>query len=780
MKINDFYWKLKRAIHKNKNTIKTAVSISLTVALVAIIGYAAFTIYKADVIKEAAKVEGQESSPIKKKKPNYGEPGWNQVAENDWFTLSADFTTGEIAVLEKKTGKTWYSNPPERANDNLCAMKTRINSQIHVDFLLTKECIITTVDNYGESIKKGGMSHKLIENGVRFNFEFPLTGAIIPVQYTLCDDGLLAEIITSEIQELWKERYIIQNITFLPFFGAGGLDDDGYMFIPDGSGALIEFNNMKQSSQSFFGDVYGKNLINQDQTASTMASEQVTMPIFGVKCNDNAFLGVILSGDANSKLYATTSRKNSSYNQVYTSVTIREYAIKHMEGRKSYGGGQNSRIYDASKNLLEDQNFAIKYFFLDTDKADYVGMSECYRDFLLERNELKKSELAENKYLVLDVLGAVSIEKYVFGVKMPVITEMTTYNELCDIVRELKASGVENLIINYIGAYKGGLNNKSQDEIKVESTLGTAKEFRAMVEYLESEDVILFLEGNPVDIYKSGDGYNINGDSSKSFFNAYGFQYQYELDTYQSIASGTWRLLSPDVVPGFVDNFAKSAKNWNVNQISLNRLGDALYSNYDKTNYISRTMTKKLWMQTLDTANKTMDYLMIHDGNAYTLPYADVVTDLSNSNSDFDMENSSVPFYQIAFQNTKVLASEGFNTTVDYRQAFLKALESGSSMKFNLFCSETTALVGTQHNDKTSYSYAFWKDTIIEMYQEYQKVMEKFAGEEIIDHEILAKDVSLTEYESGKIIINYGVVPYTYGDITVEAGGYVVLLGGAK
>ena len=780
MKIKDFYWKLKRAIRRNKKAIRTGISVVMTVVLVAVIGYAAYTIVRADAIKEANKVEGQDESPIKKQTVNYGEPGLRQVAENDLYALSADYTTGEIAVLEKNTGKIWYSNPPDRANDNLSAMKTRLNSQIHVDFLNTKECITTTFDNYGESIRRGCMTHELIENGIKFTFAFPKTGVIIPLQYTLQEDGLLAEIVTSEIQELWSERFIIQNITFLPFFGAGGLEDDSYLFVPDGSGALIEFNNMKQSSQSYFGDVYGTNTINQEETASTMVSELVSMPVFGAKCNDSAFLAVILNGDANSKVYASTSRKTSSYNQVYSSATIREYAIKHMEGRQAFGGGQNSRIYEASRNLLEDHNYAVKYFFLEQDKADYVGMSECYRDYLAEQNALKTSPLAEQKYLVLDVLGAVSIEEYVFGVKMPVVTAMTTYSELLDMVKELKANGIDNLIINYIGAYKGGLNAKSQDQMKAEPELGTKKEFRELVEYLESENVMLFLECNPVDLYKTGNGYNVNGDASKGFFNAYGFQYQYELDTYKSIAADRWRVMSPDLVPAFVQNFAESVETWDINQISVDRLGEALYSNYDKDNYISRTMTKQLWTQALREASKTLDYVMVHNGNAYTLPYVDIITDLSNSNSDFDMEDQTIPFYQIAFQNTKVLASEGFNTTVDYRQAFMKALESGSSIKFNLFNAETSTLVGTKHNDKTSYSYAFWKDTIIEMYQEYQTVMQNFASEEIVNHEIVEKDIVVTEYESGKIIFNYSEEPYTYGDVTVEANDYKLLLGGAK
>ena len=57
MKIKDLFWKLKRATRRNKKAIKTGISVVLTVALVAVVGYAAYTIYRADVIKEASQIE---------------------------------------------------------------------------------------------------------------------------------------------------------------------------------------------------------------------------------------------------------------------------------------------------------------------------------------------------------------------------------------------------------------------------------------------------------------------------------------------------------------------------------------------------------------------------------------------------------------------------------------------------------------------------------------------------------------------------------------------------
>lgn len=781
MSIKVDFWKWKRAIRRNKKIISRTISITLAALLVIGVGYLALQIHQNDIARAEAAANGIDKSPIKSQSKDYGEAGFHQVAENALYTLSADYTTGEIVVLEKSTGKQWYSNPPERANDNYCAIKTRLNSQIHVNFLDLDNCTMQTFDNYGASIRKGGMEHKLIENGIKFTYAFPATGSIIPVQYTLCEDGLLAEIVADEIQELWTERYIIESINFLPFFGAGGLEDDGYLFVPDGSGSLIDFNNNKQKNQSFSGQVYGTNLVLEKTQESTMVRENISMPVFGEKCNDNAFFAIILSGDANSTISATTSKKTSSYNQVYATAIIRELATKQMAAGGKYEGQESSSIYDSSDNLLEGKNYAVKYFFLDKEDADYTGMSKCYRDYLSEQNLLNDSALAEDKYLVLDLIGAVSIEKYVMGIKTPVVTALTTYNDVCEIVKELKAGGVDKLIVNYVGALDSGLNNKMFSKVATESVLGSKKEFRNMIQYLEDEGVILFLETNPVDLHQNGNGYKTNKDGTKTFFNSYGFQYKYELDDYKYIKSSRWHLLTPQKVPGFVSNFADSALNWNVNNVSLDRLGTSLYSNYaEGEDYTSRTQAQTLWADALKAASEKADNLMVHGGNAYCVPYADVITDVSSSSSAFDMADQNIPFYQLTFQGNMVLTAEAINTTVDYEYAFLKALETGCSLKFNLMNSDVSDLVGTDYNDMTSYSYDYWKDIVVDEYLEMQKAVQEFAGKQIVKHEYLENDVTLTAYESAQVIVNYGDDAYSYNGTTVEARDYLILSGGAK
>jgi hypothetical protein len=171
---------------------------------------------------------------------------------------------------------------------------------------------------------------------------------------------------------------------------------------------------------------------------------------------------------------------------------------------------------------------------------------------------------------------------------------------------------------------------------------------------------------------------------------------------------------------------------------------------------------------------------MVHGGHAYANAYADVVTDISDVYSNFDMQDRSVPFYQIVFQGDILLTANGINTTVDYEQAFLKALETGCSVKYNWVYGDVSQLVGTEYNTMVSYSYDYWKDVAVEEYKTMQEAVGNLAGKQITHHEYLSEDVTLTRYEDATVIVNYGTEAFTYGDATVEGRDYLILSGGAK
>ncbi len=73
--------------------------------------------------------------------------------------------------------------------------------------------------------------------------------------YRLEGEDLVVQIPLAELEG--KDEYPIYSITPLPFFGAGGKEDDGYLLVPEGGGAIINFNNGKLSQNSYYANLYG-------------------------------------------------------------------------------------------------------------------------------------------------------------------------------------------------------------------------------------------------------------------------------------------------------------------------------------------------------------------------------------------------------------------------------------------------------------------------------------------------------------------------------------------
>ena len=62
-------------------------------------------------------------------------------------------------------------------------------------------------------------------------------------------------ILYDDIREYGKSK--ITRIDLLPWFGAGAADEEGYLFIPDGSGALVDFADNTHDAPTYRMPVYG-------------------------------------------------------------------------------------------------------------------------------------------------------------------------------------------------------------------------------------------------------------------------------------------------------------------------------------------------------------------------------------------------------------------------------------------------------------------------------------------------------------------------------------------
>ncbi len=80
-----------------------------------------------------------------------------------------------------------------------------------------------------------------------------------------------------------EDVYTLKNITMLPYFGAGSSNEGGFTFIPDGTGTVIEFEDVKENSVMLTGTLYGADYSYHTlPTSFTGKSEAMRFPVFGV------------------------------------------------------------------------------------------------------------------------------------------------------------------------------------------------------------------------------------------------------------------------------------------------------------------------------------------------------------------------------------------------------------------------------------------------------------------------------------------------------------------
>nr|MCR5094323.1 hypothetical protein [Lachnospiraceae bacterium] len=77
----------------------------------------------------------------------------------------------------------------------------------------------------------------------------------ITIRYRLEGNDLVVEVPMEEI--VYKEDYPLYTLSPLPYFGAADKNAEGFLFVPEGGGALINFNNGKTSLNKYYANLYG-------------------------------------------------------------------------------------------------------------------------------------------------------------------------------------------------------------------------------------------------------------------------------------------------------------------------------------------------------------------------------------------------------------------------------------------------------------------------------------------------------------------------------------------
>lgn len=601
--------------------------------------------------------------------------------------------------------------------------------------------------------------------------EEPAISFWIPVDYELTATGLKATIPNSEIK-YDTESLSLVSIDFLKYFGSASKQEEGYMFVPDGSGAIVNFNNGKTNITSDIRvQLYGLD-DGRETLTKPYATEGAYLPVFGIKRANTAMFAVIESGDTNATVIADIAGKNATSvdrNRCYTSFKMNEYEELQFKNQ-----GKKSKIY---QQYMNSADLSIHYTILEGEKANYNGMAEYYRNYLIDKNVLSKKDFKDVPFNI-ELVGAYDHDTAFLGVPYKETKAITTFEECKAMLAKLNEAGITNVSVNYKGWANGGLRNTVFNKVKVLKELGGKKGLEDLLAYAEQIGVNLYLEAELAFVYNNSmfSGYSELTKASRLVTRNVAYHYQYLDDWNTAAHDNAASIVSPTVIydidaednsKSFSMKVLNDLNKLNVKGVSLGSLGYNLPGNYKIKDFSDREKVSKIYAEVAKQFGESMS-VMTKGTNYYMLPYVDNIFEISNTSSKFNLADISIPFYQMVIHGSVQYSGDPINLDGDTRQVFLQSVEAGSGMYYRWCYASNDEVQDLWFEGMYSLSYESWIDQAIEMYKEYNDLLKSTAGEFMTNHEIVAEDVVKVTYSNGTVVyVNYNTYDYTAQDGTI-------------
>lgn len=605
------------------------------------------------------------------------------------------------------------------------------------------------------------------------------------VTYTVDNDGFTAELDAGSLKYN-KEKYYIESIAILPFLGAAGRNETGYTFVPDGSGALVRFEDMvaKNKKDTLTVPIYGTDFALYQ--ISERNQEPRTMPVFGMintsGATANGYFAIIEDGDA---LATVLSTHTDLYHYAYATFKLASSDTYDLADALSSGVSSSKPInVKADPDNYYEGKCKIKYAILSnnvnstSEEASYVGMAKYYRDYLTAKGDiskLKAEEINDFTRLFLEVFGAIDVEEKFLTFPVNVNKPLTTFDDVKTIHKDLGTGGVGNMTFILKGFANGGLSSKYPTYVKWQKKLGGADGMNSLLSYMEG-----ITDGSTVapefdftysQKLKNFSGFSYKNTGVKTLDNRYSTKRQYNAATQTFERTGGVAISSGSFALAF-DKFYDDISEYKVTHLTLSTLGSDVNSDLDKKGiYYDREASKDNITAMLGKFKEKNYGIILSTGNSFTLKYTDSIVGASLDSSRFNMESEAVPFYGMVLHGSIEFAGNAINMDGDKDYMFLKALENGASLYFTLAYQNGEYLkFDKTYNKYYSLNYSQLRDDIINMYGEYNAIMADKQDEFIISHVFMnvkyGYDVARKELDTGdKIAINDSSVSFVlYGN----------------
>lgn len=709
------------------------------------------------------------------------------VAENNQLALYVNKNDLSIKIYDKELDFVYSSNDCEAENLNQ-NWQNYLNSPVTINAFTTnlnvqQETLFDSTDSKFDYTKTN--------DGFEAELFFGKSNISLKYSVTLTNDGIEIEILNDSIVENQTEDivaeqqkevenvnldeltviekaklsatadlkpYDLQSIQLYPFLGAVKTGtQNGYTFIPDGSGALLRYDNYyPKASNPYELYFYGKDSAIPDVGAEdylVQSNVYGVFPIYGMVhgVNQTGFLNIIESGAEEARLLSYPAGLFTDY--YFTTV---EYIYNNKFNQKL------SSTQNISSNLDERKSFDIKekYIFVNNDDASYVGLAREYKGYLKENGLLNENDIEEVP-LTLDIL----IGGRKKGMFRDTFVPFTTTDNIVEMYDYLKGEGINNVLFDtYGGIIKNSFTGKFGDNSKINKKIEGDYSFKEANSYVNEGGGQIFVTTKLNATYGK---LNLSKYVQRLYDKSYA---QYKYDTF------IYNVLNITGIEKMSNEITKLIDKNDVTGISVT--SNDGYTSYSKDNVETRAeILSTLVEKNKAYADKGIEIISYMPSNNHT-SYTDYATYVETETTLYNYVTDTVPFYQIVLSGDIPMISNSLNQYGYDEDYILKLIEYDMYPEFNVMYADFDTISKTEEagNSYIPSTFDLIKTDCVDVYNKINDVLEKVINEEIVNHEVVDSNVVAVTYSNGKkVVINYRNTDYNYNGVNVTKKGCEVI-----
>ena len=676
------------------------------------------------------------------------------VAENGTFRMEWDDQTMSISVTDKRSGLRWGTTAggaeePEYDELGMPVKKhPQAESALFVEYLDAQSANTDTTISYNGSVRNGRVSCEALPDGLLVRYYFDETGFMIPVAYRLRETGVALSIDPTQIQE-GENR--ITRISLAPFWcSVSNSQEDGYLLVPSGSGALIYPKQHSQAGLTYSAPVYGADAA-MELWDDPVQVKSVRLPVYGAKDGGRATCAVIEQGAESAYIEVKAGAASLGYSAVYATFQLRG-CTENVANLPNYQAVR-SNVYAEGLICTPLQ---VGFTLLQDGEANYSGMAEVYRNYLAETQGLPSG--GGEARLALDLIGGAMIQKSFLGIPYKTLYPATTLQQAADIVKDLQEAAGVSPAVNLRGFGETGLDTgRLAGGFLIHRSLGSETDLQALAEAVG--DAPLFVDMDLVHLAKAGGGFSPTFDSARSASGKVAYRYGFHIAVRSRRTDLRAALLARSELAGAMDILLKRTASWPVRGIGLSSLSSTAYSDYTDgagTAYYAKGGMAADVATALETLRGQGRTILVSDANAYAAVGADLILHAPTQSSREDLFDADIPFYAMVFRGHVPLACESVNLTPDPVRQVLQAVEGGCGLTYTLTAAYDGALLDAASPVFYNSRYEDLRGLILQNVKQLEDVYTRIGGASIKRHAILENGLRETLYDNGvSVYVNY-------------------------